>query len=127
MPSASASGSGRKLKRVGYFARFPIQEQNQTTQAPYCAAYLSILAAKYGSFSRRCPSTTPAHERRRMLIAGEHLGGKTLRSRYLLGSKLARDLRTLPGKDYGQLHAARHPFLSLRGDGLRQHLQTSAI
>ena len=27
-----------------------IEAQNQTTQAPYCAAYLTVLATKYGSF-----------------------------------------------------------------------------
>ena len=37
-------------KRLGYFSATTIQEQNQTTQAPYCAAYLSVLATKYGSF-----------------------------------------------------------------------------
>ena len=40
----------KNWKRLGYFSRLPIQERNQTTQAPYCAAYLSVLATKYGSF-----------------------------------------------------------------------------
>ncbi|MDP9224543.1 MAG: hypothetical protein M3P18_11950, partial [Actinomycetota bacterium] len=40
----------KNWKRLGYFSSFTIQEKNQTTQAPYCAAYLSVLATKYGSF-----------------------------------------------------------------------------
>ena len=40
----------KNWKRLSYFSPTPIQERNQTTQAPYCAAYLSVLATKYGSF-----------------------------------------------------------------------------
>ncbi len=40
----------RNWKRLNYFSPTPIEGRNQTTQAPYCAAYLSVLATKYGSF-----------------------------------------------------------------------------
>jgi hypothetical protein len=40
----------KNWKRLSYFSTTPIQDRNQTTQAPYCAAYLSVLATKYGSF-----------------------------------------------------------------------------
>ena len=49
----------KNWKRLSYFSPIPIQERNQTTQAPYCAAYLSVLATKYGSFIPRSPNTTP--------------------------------------------------------------------
>jgi len=51
-----ASRSSRRLSRnisphrLNYFSPVPIEGQNQTTQAPYCAAYVSVLATKYGSF-----------------------------------------------------------------------------
>ena len=43
----------KNWQHLNYFSPVPIQERNQTTQAPYCAAHLSIHAEKYGS-------TTPA-------------------------------------------------------------------
>src|SRR5262245_6658029 len=38
----------KNWKRLSYFAPTPIEDRNQTTQAPYCAAYLTVLATKYG-------------------------------------------------------------------------------
>jgi hypothetical protein len=40
----------KNWRRLRYFASAPLEGRNQTTQAPYCAAYLSVLATKYGSF-----------------------------------------------------------------------------
>src|SRR6185436_4824307 len=40
----------KNWKRLNHFSPTPIEGRNQTTQAPYCAAYLSVLATKYGSF-----------------------------------------------------------------------------
>src|SRR5688572_27725100 len=37
-------------KRLNRLSPTVIEGHNQTTQAPYCAAYLSVLATKYGSF-----------------------------------------------------------------------------
>ncbi len=97
----------KNWKRLNYFSSFPIQERNQTTQAPYCAAYLSVLATKYGSFIPALSEHNAGGTNvGRMLIAGEHLGGTDDRARYLLGSQFARDLRTLPGKDYQQVHGS---------------------
>jgi hypothetical protein len=94
-------------KRLGYFSSFPIQERNQTTQAPYCAAYLSVLATKYGSFIPALSEHNAGGTNvGRMLIAGEQLGGADVRARYLLGSQFARDVRTLLGKEYEEVHGS---------------------
>lgn len=97
----------KNWQHLSYFSPIPIQERNQTTQAPYCAAYLSILATKYGSFipalsEHNAGGTNVA----RTLIAGEYLGGADVRARYLLGSQLARDLRTLPDRAYEQVYGS---------------------
>jgi hypothetical protein len=97
----------KNWKRLNSFSSFPIQERNQTTQAPYCAAYLSVLATKYGSFIPALSEHNAGGTNvGRMLIAGEQLGGADVRTRYLLGSQLASDLRTLPGKDYQPVHGS---------------------
>jgi hypothetical protein len=94
-------------KRLRYFSPVPIEEQNQTTQAPYCAAYLSVLATKYGSFIPALSEHNAGGTNvGRTLITGEQLGAVDVRARYLLGSKLARDLRTLPGKDFQQVYGS---------------------
>jgi hypothetical protein len=97
----------KNWKRLSYFSPIPIQERNQTTQAPYCAAYLSVLATKYGSFIPALSEHNAGGTNvGRALITGEHLGGADVRARYLLGSRLARDLRELPGKEYGQVYGS---------------------
>jgi hypothetical protein len=97
----------KNWQRLGYFSTFPIQERNQTTQAPYCAAYLSVLAAKYGSFIPALSEHNAGGTNvGRALIIGERLGGADVRARYLLGSQFARDLRALPDKDYEQVHGS---------------------
>jgi hypothetical protein len=97
----------KNWQRLSYFSSFPIQQHNQTTQAPYCAAYLSILATKYGSFIPALSEHNAGGTNvGRALITGEQLGAVDVRARYLLGSKLARDLRTLPGKDFQQVYGS---------------------
>jgi hypothetical protein len=97
-------------KRLSYFSSIPIQNQNQTTQAPYCAAYLSILATKYGSFIPALSEHNAGGTNvGRALIVGERLGAAGVRARYLLGSQLARDLRALPGSDYEQVYKSYGP------------------
>ena len=97
----------RNWKRLGYFSPIPIQQQNQTTQAPYCAAYLSVLATKYGSFIPALSEHNAGGTNvGRALITGERLGGADVRARYFLGSQLARDLRMLPGKDYEPVYGS---------------------
>jgi Transglycosylase SLT domain len=100
----------KNWKRLNYFSPTPIEANNQTTQAPYCAAYLSILATKYGSFIPALSEHNAGGTNvGRALITGERLGGVDVRSRYFLGSKLARDLRALPGKDYDDVHGSYGP------------------
>ena len=104
-------------KRLSYFSPIPIQDRNQTTQAPYCAAYLSILATKYGSFIPALSEHNAGGTNvGRALIAGERLGGEDVRARYLLGSQLARDLRELPG--YEEVYVSY---------GFRSHLYAEMV
>ncbi|HEY7502363.1 MAG TPA: hypothetical protein VH740_27830 [Vicinamibacterales bacterium] len=100
----------KNWKRLSYFSASPIQLKNQTTQAPFCAAYLSVLATKYGSFIPALSEHNAGGTNvGKTLITGELLGGADVRARYLLGSKLARDLRTLSGKDYEQVYGSYGP------------------
>jgi hypothetical protein len=97
----------KNWKRLSYFSPIPIQERNQSTQAPYCAAYLSVLATKYGSFIPALSEHNAGGTNvGRTLITGEHLGGADVRARYLRGSQFARDLRTLPDRDYKQVYGS---------------------
>jgi len=97
----------KNWRRLSYFSATTIQERNQTTQALYCAAYLSVLATKYGSFIPALSEHNAGGTNvGRALIAGEYLGGADVRARYLLGSQFARDLRDLPGKDYQQVYGS---------------------
>lgn len=97
-------------KRLNRLAPAVIEGHNQTTQAPYCAAYLTILATKYGSF---IPALSDHHSGGvnvgRVLINGERLGGTTTRERYLLGSQLARDLRRIDLYGYRDLYRTYGP------------------
>jgi hypothetical protein len=97
-------------KRLNYFSPTPIAQQNQTSQAPYCAAYLSVLATKYGSFIPALSEHNAGGTNvGRALINGEHLGARDVRARYFLGSKLARELRTLPSKEYEDVYYSYGP------------------
>jgi hypothetical protein len=97
----------RNWRRLNYFSPTPIEGRNQTTQAPYCAAYLSVLATKYGSFIPALSEHNAGGTNvGRTLITGEHLGAEDVRERYFLGSKLARDLRALPGRDYKDVYGS---------------------
>lgn len=98
--SAGAIGFCQWLKRnwnaLDRLAPHTIEAHNQTTQAAYCAAYLTILATKHGSL---IPALSEHHSGgtnvARTLINGERLGGDGTRERYFLGSQFARDLRLL--------------------------------
>ena len=95
----------RNWKYLSYISPIPIQERNQTTQAAYCAAYLSILATKYGSFIPALSEHNAGGTNvGRALVIGERLGEADVRARYLVGSQLARDLRALPGRGYQEVH-----------------------
>ena len=101
-------------KRLNHFSPTPIQGQNQTTQAPYCAAYLSVLATKYGSFIPALSEHNAGGTNvGRTLINGERLGAEDVRARYFVGSRLARDLRALPGRQYADVYRSYGPRSSL--------------
>lgn len=82
--------------RMKRHASTVIEGHNQTTQAPYCAAYLTVLATKYGTF---IPALSEHHAGGtnvgRTVINGARLGGSDTREQYFLGAEFARDLRTL--------------------------------
>jgi hypothetical protein len=100
----------KNWNRLNYFSPTPIEQQNQTSQAPYCAAYLSVLATKYGSFIPALSEHNAGGTNvGRALINGEHLGARDVRARYFLGSKLARDLRTLQSKEYEDVYYSYGP------------------
>jgi hypothetical protein len=86
----------RNWDRMKRISPHEIEGHNQTTQAPYCAAYLTILATKYGSF---IPALSEHHAGGtnvgRTVINGSRLGGQSAQEKYLLGAEFARDLRTI--------------------------------
>lgn len=100
-------GNWNRLKRL---APHVIEAQNQTTQAPYCAAYLTILATKYGSF---VPALSEHHAGGtnvgRTLINGARLGGDDVATRYFLGSQFALAVRELPTTRYRDLYRTYGP------------------
>jgi hypothetical protein len=97
-------------KRLNRLAPAVIEGNNQTTQAPYCAAYLTVLATKYGSF---IPALSDHHSGGvnvgRVLINGERLGGETTRQQYLLGSQFTRDLRRIDLYGFRDLYRTYGP------------------
>ena len=82
-----------------------IEAFNQTTQAPYCAAYLTILTTMYGSF---IPALSEHHAGGvnvgRTVINGERLGGLGAREQYFLGSEFAVNLRNISIRRYRELY-----------------------
>lgn len=91
----------RNWQRLDRLTPFPIEIQNQTTQAPYCAAYLTVLATKYGSF---IPALSEHHAGGanvgRVLINGERLGASDVRERYFAGSEFFRQLREASSREF---------------------------
>jgi hypothetical protein len=100
----------RNWKTLDRLASDLIEAQNQTTQAPYCAAYLTLLATKHGAF---IPALSTHHSGgtnvARTLINGERLGGENARTRYFLGAQLARDLRLIDVRAYRDLYGTYGP------------------
>jgi hypothetical protein len=100
----------KNWKRLNSFSPTPIEAKNQTAQAPYCAAYLSVLATKYGSFIPALSEHNAGGTNvGRTLINGEHLGAEDVRARYFLGSAFAHDLRALPGKEFQDVYRSYGP------------------
>jgi hypothetical protein len=87
-----------------------IEGHNQTTQAPYCAAYLSILATKYGTF---IPALSEHHAGGtnvgRTIDNGQRLGGRGMREYYFLGAAFTRELRTIAPNTYGDVYGTYGP------------------
>ena len=103
--SANALGLCQWLKknwaRLDRLTDHTIEIQNQTTQAPYCAAYLQVMATKYGSF---IPALSEHHAGianvGKVLINGERLGAVDVRDRYFQGASFARDLRAISTRQF---------------------------
>ena len=97
-------------KRLNKLAPAVLEANNQTTQAPYCAAYLSVLATKYGSFIPALSEHNAGGVNvGRVLINGERLGGTTIREQYLLGSQFTRDLRDIDPDRFSDLYRTYGP------------------
>ena len=97
----------RRLQRL---APHVIEGHNQTTQAPYCAAYLTVLATKYGTF---IPALSEHHAGGtnvgRTVINGSRLGGENIREQYLLGAEFVRDLRQVSRREYRDIYGTYGP------------------
>jgi hypothetical protein len=97
-------------KQLNRLSPVVLEAGNQTTQASYCAAYLAVLATKYGSY---IPALSDHHSGGvnvgRVIINGERLGGTSGREQYLLGSKLARDLRRIDLYGFRDLYRTYGP------------------
>ena len=94
-------GNWDRLKRLSPNV---IEGYNQTTQAPYCAAYLTLLATKYGSF---IPALSEHHAGGtnvgRTVINGQWLGGANTREQYLMGSEFFLNLREISTRKYQEV------------------------
>ena len=94
----------RNWNHLNRLAPNVIEAYNQTTQAPYCAAHLTILATMYGSF---IPALSEHHAGGvnvgRTVINGARLGGVDVRDQYLMGAEFARDLRQVSIRRYRDL------------------------
>lgn len=100
----------RNWNRLEKLSPYPLEGYNQTTQAPYCAAYLTVLATKYGSF---LPALSEHHAGianvGRTIHNGARLGGSDPAHRYLLGGQFARDLRILSPRTFRDLVGSYGP------------------
>src|SRR5688572_28699292 len=100
----------RNWKQLDRLSPQTIEWRNQTTQAPFCAAYLAILSTRYGSFIPAVSEHNAGGTNvGRILISGERLGGRTTRDQYFLGSQLARDLRQLDLEGFKDLYRTYGP------------------
>jgi hypothetical protein len=100
----------RNWKRLDGLTTGTIEAENQTTQAPFCAAYLAVLATKYNSF---IPALSEHHAGGanvgRTIVNGSRLGGAEIREQYFLGSAFAQDLRALSPRTYRKVIGSYGP------------------
>jgi hypothetical protein len=101
------AGNWKRLQRLSPHV---IEGHNQTTQAPYCAAYLAVLATKYRTF---IPALSEHHAGGtnvgRTVINGARLGGRDIREQYFLGAEFTRELRALAPRDYRDIYGTYGP------------------
>lgn len=94
----------RNWRRLDGLTPQTIEVENQTTQAAYCAAYLTVLATKYGSF---LPALSEHHAGStnvgRTVINGGRMGGGDIRDRYLMGAQFALDVRELSPRTFSDV------------------------
>ena len=95
----------RNWNRLKRLSPYVIEGYNQTTQAPFCAAYLIILTTMYDSF---IPALSEHHAGGvnvgRTVVNGARLGGRGTREQYLLGSDFVRALRDISVGRYSALY-----------------------
>lgn len=91
----------RNWQRLDRLTSQVIEVENQTTQAAYCAAYLTVLATKYGSL---LPALSEHHAGStnvgRTVINGARMGASDIRERYLMGAEFAKDVRALSPRTF---------------------------
>jgi hypothetical protein len=89
---------------------YVIEASNQTTQAPYCAAHLTILATKYGSL---IPALSEHHAGSlnvgRTIMNGSFAGGEDVRERYFLGADLTLLVRQTRSPGYREVAGSYGP------------------
>ena len=106
-PSASASVSScsRNWAFLNKLTPVVLEAYNQTTQAPYCAAYLTILATMYGSY---IPALSEHHAGGvnvgRTVINGERLGGTEYAGAVLPRVRLRRRSSKISIQGYRDLY-----------------------
>jgi hypothetical protein len=109
----------RNWDHLNSLTPYVLEAYNQTTQAPFCAAYLSILSTMYGSF---IPALSEHHAGGvnvgRVVINGERLGGTDAREQYLMGADFVRDLRGVSLRQYSDLY---------RTYGVRSYLYSEMV
>jgi hypothetical protein len=97
-------------RRLSRLAPDVIEAHNQTTQASYCAAYLSVLGTKYGSFIPALSEHNSGGTNvGRALISGARLGGTGVRNRYFLGSQFAHDVRKISLYGFREIYRTYGP------------------
>ncbi len=93
--------------RLKALAPHVIEGYNQTTQAPYCAAHLAVLAAKYGTFiAALSEHHAGATNVGRTVINGERLGALDTREQYFIGAQLVRDLREATPRQFSEIYGS---------------------
>ena len=96
--------------RLQQSSPYVIEAANQTTQVPYCAAHLTILATKYGSL---IPALSEHHAGSlnvgRTIMNGDFAGGDDVRERYFLGADLTLLIRQTQPPGYREVAGSYGP------------------